>query len=302
MNKANFLARHLPETALLSVAFIWGITFPLGKYVIATVPVFSYLGVRFLIASAILFPLSRRGLKQATRYDLTVSLLIGLALFGAFAFQTMGLFYTTAGKASFANGLYAVLTPFLYFILFKTPLKKTAIVASVMACVGVAMLGGDISGLTEWDFGVTLVIISTVFTALQIVGVGRYADLVDPMLLTFLQTITVSVACLLIGFFFETWPEEISGQVWLAIIFMAVFATVVAYFVQCRVQQKISHTVTAVIISMESVFGALLSWIFLDEKFTLIMITGCCLLFAAMLIAQMDSSTDASRPKLSDRK
>lgn len=299
MGRLELKSRHIYILALTATAFIWGITFPLGKYVISATPVFLYLGVRFLIASAIVLPISYKKVRRLKRRELAVAFLIGLALFGAFAFQTMGLLYTTAGKASFANGLYAVLTPVLYFAFFRAPLKKSAVVASVLACTGVAMLGGDMSGLTSWDFGVTLVIISTIFSALQIVGIGRFAILIDPLALTLIQTVTVAFLCLLTGFCFETWPPEVSWKVWGAIIFMAVFATVVAYFIQCRVQREISHTAAAVIISLESVFGALLSWIFLDERFTLMMTIGCVLLFAAMLIAQIDPGADASRPRSS---
>lgn len=294
--RSGFFIRHLPEIALLMAAFVWGITFPLGKYIVDRIPVFTYLAIRFFIASAMLLPLSRDGLRKSTRHELTVSLIIGVSLFVAFAFQTLGLKYTTAGKTAFANGLYVILVPFLYAAFFKAPLKKSAIVAGIFACVGVTMLGGDFSGLKDWDFGVTLVVISTLFTALQIVGIGRYAALINPMALTFIQVFSVAVCCAIVAFFTEIWPDNLNGALWLSIIFLALFATVFAYFIQCRVQKEISHTASAVIISMESVFGALLSWIFLKENFTVLMTVGCILLFVAMLIAQRDTVGDDSRP------
>lgn len=294
MANSGKLHRHLPALALLSVAFIWGFTFPLGKYVVERMPLFTYLAIRFFIASALLLPFVFKRLQKTSGREIIISSVIGLMLFAAFAFQTMGLKYTTAAKASFANGLYVVLTPILYFLIFRTPLRKTAIGAAVLATAGVAMLGGDLSGLTDWDFGVTLVIISTLFTALQIVGVGRYAVSFDTTTLTFLQTVAVAVGCLIAALLYESWNWQVDASVWAAIISMAVLATVVAYFVQCRVQREIDHTVTAVIMSLESVFGALLSWIFLDESFSLTMIIGCALLFAAMLIAQIQPQRDGN--------
>ncbi|UQZ90311.1 hypothetical protein C4J81_14300 [Deltaproteobacteria bacterium Smac51] len=293
--KSGF-SKHTPELALLSVSFIWGTTFPLSKYVIESVPVFTYMAIRFFIASALLYPFARRRLALATAYDYKVSAMIGLALCGAFAFSNLGISYTTASKTAVVNGLYAVLTPFFYFLIYRAPIKRSAVIASVMAFVGMGMLGVDFSAGFDWDFGVTLVMISAVFTALQIVGVGRFAVLIDPLVLTFFQTFVSTVCCALIAVFTESWPETISFKIWAAIIFMAIFATVVAYFVQCRVQQYISHTVSAVIISTESVFGAVLAWLFLDETLTLIMLTGCVLLVAAMLIAQIDPGGDANRP------
>ena len=294
---SRFIRGHLPELALLSVAFVWGITFPLSKYVVERVPVFGYMAVRFFIASALLYPFARRRLAASSLQDFKISGLIGLALFGAFAFSTLGITYTTAAKTAVVNGLYAVLTPFFYFFLYRAAIKRSAVGASVLAFAGVALLGADFSAGFEWDFGVTLVLISTVFTALQIVGVGRFAVLIDPLILTFYQTIVSGVCCLLIALFTETWPESVDLAVWTAIVFMAVAATVLGYFIQCRVQQYINHTVSAVIISMESVFGAILSWMFLDEKMTALMVVGCLMLVGAMLLAQLDPAGDPDRPR-----
>ena len=293
----QFLRGHVPELALLLVAFVWGTTFPLSKYVVERMPVFSYMAVRFFIASTLLYPIARRRLAASTIQDFKISALIGLALFGAFAFSTLGIAYTTASKTAMVNGLYAVLTPFFYFFLYRAPVKRSAVAASFLAFAGVALLGADFSAGFDWDFGVTLVLISTVFTALQIVGVGRFAVLIDPLVLTFYQMAVSGVFCLLIAVFTETWPASVSPGVWAAIVFMALVATVLGYFIQCRVQRYINHTVSAVIISMESVFGAMLSWMFLDEKMTALMIIGCLLLVGAMLIAQIDPAGDPDRPR-----
>lgn len=276
--------------ALLMVACAWGVTFPLGKYIIERMPVYSYLTMRFLIASALLLPFARRDLRRAKAADVKVSILIGLMLFIAFAFQSQGLAHTTAAKSSFANGLYVILTPLLFSALFRAPLRKPAIIAGVLATLGTALLGGDFSGLHGWDLGVTLTVISTVFTALQIVALARYAVLIKATVLTFIQTSTVALGCLGLSLATETWTWDVGLFIWASIIFLAVFATVLAYFVQCRAQRQIDHTATAVIMSMECVFGALLAWIFLDETIGPALLVGCALLFAAMIIAQLGAA------------
>ena len=288
----DFCKRHAPKIALIIVSMIWGVTFPLGKYVIMQVPIFTYLAVRFFIAAALMAPFCRKQIRDAGTHDWVVALVIGLMLFGAFAFQTVGLHYTTAAKTSFATGLYVVFVPFLYFAIYRTPLRMAAIVAGVVGAVGLALLGGDFSGVVDWDFGVSLVLISAVFTSLQIVGVGRYARQIDPTFLTIVQIAVVSGSCAVVAYFFESWPATpIDFWGWFSIVFLAVFATVVAYFVQCRVQQHIGHTATAVILSLECVFGALLSFIFMGDPFTMQMIIGGVLLVAAMIVAQLEPSS-----------
>lgn len=283
-----FVGAHRPKLALLLVSVIWGATFPLGKYVIGFVPVFTYLGLRFFLASGVLFFVGRAQLRGAGRRDWGVAFAIGVCLFASFAFQTVGLSYTTAAKTSFATGMYVVFVPFLYFALFRTPLRWPAALAGILGAFGMALLGGDFSGLLDWDFGVTLVLVSGLFAALQIIGVARYARRINPTLLTFAQLLISAVLFSLIALAREDFPASVSPAVWLSIVFLAVFATVGAYFIQCREQQYVGHTATAVILSMECVFGALLSWMFLGEAFTLQMFAGGVLLVAAMLIAQKE--------------
>ncbi len=288
----DFCRRHAPKIALLVASFIWGITFPLGKYVIAQLPVFTYLAIRFCIAALLMYPSCRTSIRAAGRHEWGVALVIGFMLFGAFAFQTVGLDYTTAAKTSFATGLYVVFTPFLYFAIYRTPLRGTSITAGVLGVVGITLLGGDFSGLLDWDFGVTLVMISAIFTSLQIVGVGRYARKIDPGFLTIVQIAMVSACCAVLAVCLEPWPAKTPGlDIWGSILFLAMFATVFAYFVQCRVQQHISHTATAVILSMECVFGALLSFIFMGDPFTLPMLVGGVLLVLAMIVAQFEPAS-----------
>ena len=284
--------RYIPHIILLLIACIWGVTFPMGKYVIQKIPVFTYLGVRFALASLILFPLSFRSLKSMDAKSWRISLVIGFFLFLAFAFQTVGLNYTTASKVSFVTGLYVVLVPVLYYLIFGTPVKLAVIIGSILACIGLALLGGDFSGLTSWDLGVSLVVAAAVFTALQIVWIARYGWFIDSLALTFVQIFIVAICCLFVALTVETMPEKVGWDIVGCILFLSVFATVIAYFVQCRVQQQIGHTITAVIMSMEAVTGAALSWMWLGEKLSFMAVIGCLFMFAAMIITQMEPAPD----------
>ncbi|NQT69680.1 MAG: EamA family transporter, partial [Desulfobacteraceae bacterium] len=77
---ANFL--------LLVTTFFWGITFAIVKEAVEQVGVFLFLSQRFILAFAILLAiclLSRRKFKPAS---LKHGIILGLLLFGGYAFQT----------------------------------------------------------------------------------------------------------------------------------------------------------------------------------------------------------------------
>ena len=55
--------QYTAEFLLLTVTLFWGATFPLMKEAIELVPVMSFLGIRFAVASALLLLIAGRGMK-----------------------------------------------------------------------------------------------------------------------------------------------------------------------------------------------------------------------------------------------
>lgn len=279
----------LPVVGLLFVSFVWGSTFPGGKYILGALPVFTYMTARFVMAAAILLPLSWKELKAARRRDYVISGLLGLVLFTTLSLQTVALLYTTASKSSFALGIYVVLVPLLSFILYKKPLSLKIIGACLLAMAGLGLIstGEGLEGGV--DLGVIITLIGAFFLALQIVGIGRYAKEVSPMTMAFCQTLVVALLCLPISLFLENNPPlaSVDLSVWLCCFFLAAFATAISYIIQCSAQRHLDQALVAIIVSMSCVFGAFQSWLFLGEAFTWSMFAGGGLLFLAMIVAQL---------------
>ena len=99
------------DGALLFVTAVWGATFVMVQEAVAGFPVFAFLGLRFILATAVLLPFScaivdRGRLAVRTRLlpllfnqkrsrsaqtGLLPGIAVGLALFAGYAFQTFGL-------------------------------------------------------------------------------------------------------------------------------------------------------------------------------------------------------------------
>ncbi|MFH1926668.1 MAG: EamA family transporter, partial [Chloroflexota bacterium] len=109
----------MADVALLLVTLIWGSTFVMVKDVVAGFPVYRFLTIRFALATLALILLAARRLVSATKKQIGAGVLIGLFLFGGYAFQTTGLKYTTASKAGFITGLSVVLVPLLSTLLLR---------------------------------------------------------------------------------------------------------------------------------------------------------------------------------------
>ena len=99
---------------LFLAAFIWGVAFVAQSVGMDYMGPFTFNGIRFLMGSAVLFPLvyfrrkkdKEKGEKRAgLKITLTGGICCGLALGAAALLQQFGIMYTTVGKAGFITTL-----------------------------------------------------------------------------------------------------------------------------------------------------------------------------------------------------
>ncbi|MDC0195078.1 EamA family transporter, partial [Alphaproteobacteria bacterium] len=74
---------------------------------------------------------------------------------------------------------------------------------------------------------------------------------------------------------------------WFEIIYTGVFSAGVGYTLQIIAQSKASPAPAAIILSMESVFGAIAAWVLLDQFMDLNKILGCIAIFTGVIIVQI---------------
>src|SRR5437016_6111573 len=123
---------------LLGVTVVWGWTFVLVKDAIEAYPTLPFLGLRFLIAAAVMALVVRR---LPGRRVLLVGTLIGLPLAGGYLLQTVGLRFTSPGNTGLITGLFFVFTPLLDR-LFGVALRPRTLLAVLTALVGTVVLTG----------------------------------------------------------------------------------------------------------------------------------------------------------------
>ena len=139
------------DAALLLVTLIWGSTFVMVKNAVASFPVFSFLALRFAFAALALLPFvvlrprnARADLPEGKATPLrrraAAPLLLGVALFAGYAFQTAGLHLTTPAKAGFITGLSVVIVPLFSALILRQPPARNAWLGVGLAVVGLAFL------------------------------------------------------------------------------------------------------------------------------------------------------------------
>jgi drug/metabolite transporter (DMT)-like permease len=271
----------LSDLGLLTVAFVWGLTFVMVKESLLFISPFKFLFYRFALSFLLLAGLSGKRLLRLNRFILGHGALIGVFLFLGYGLQTVGLQYTTPANTGFITGLSVVIVPFLAAGLLKKPPGTYAVVGVGCAAAGLFLLSVE---KMEMDYGDLLVLLGAFAFAMHVTLVGKYVTEHDPVLLT---TIQIGMVALLS--FAASWGQQwsLNSTVVQALFITSIFATVMAFLVQNMAQRHTPPTRTAVIFATEPVFAAVCSYILTGEPFTTKKVAGCLLILTGMLIAEI---------------
>jgi drug/metabolite transporter (DMT)-like permease len=283
--KRNYWA----AAALISVAAVWGAAFVLMKDAIERQPIFDFLAFRFTIATLVMVAARPQVLKAIDKEVLSKGLVLGLLLGGGYITQTIGLSMSTAAITGFITGLYVVLTPILGWLALGQKAGKKVIWGVALATVGLALI--SINGVSI-EAGQIWVIICALLFAAHIVGLGAWSKGINSYALTVVQLAVVAVVSW-IGAFPDgvQAPTDFSG--WFAILFTALFATAVAFFVQTWAQGHMDASRVAIILTSEVVFAAVISVAVGQEVLQIKTILGGLIMIAAMLLVEWPSRKSA---------
>lgn len=283
------------DANLLLVALIWGSTFVLVQNAIAFLEPFSFNGVRFFIAAFLLggwlLLFERKQLKHLDKKLIFSGVIIGIWLFIGYAFQTLGLLYTTSSKASFITGLSVVLVPIFSIFLLKIKPSLSAIIGASIATFGLYLL--TMTDTVSLNIGDGYVFICTIGFAMHIIFTGKFSSKYPSLLLTVVQITTVAVLSTSFALFTEDWRQAIrpevllQGNVFSALFITSVFATALAFFAQTNFQKFTTPARVALIFAMEPVFAAATGFIWANERLSFSAILGCLLIFAGMVFAEL---------------
>ena len=279
----NRNSRWQAELLLLLTTFFWGVTFVVVKEAIQVTGVFVFLAQRFIAAALLMTAVCLALRRPFVPRLVGQGTVMGIFLFGGYAFQTAALLYTTASNTAFLTGLNVVLVPVLGGLFHGHRLTRPMIDGVVLATAGLYLLCMNENWL--FNTGDLLAAICAVSVALHLIYTGKYAAGSDVYWLTTIQLCVVALlstlAALLLGDRPGVWHREI---LW-ALVICVLFATVFAFFVQTAVQRLISPTHTALILCMEPVFAALFAYVTLGERFGPAGAVVAFLIFAGMILA-----------------
>ena len=283
------------EVALVGVVAVWGWTFVTVKDATESVPIFTFLALRFTVAALGFAPLlllrRRRAatLGQRTgkgRSTVGVGIGAGVILALGYALQTFGLSETASGRSGVITWISVALVPIGMGTLFHQKVRRAEWTGVVLALVGFLILGTGDAPLGAGDL---LVLGCAVAFAAHVIALGRWASGRSVVALAAAQVTTAAILFAIAAVIFEgdQGLPQIEGSAWRAVILTGLVATTLGFAVQTRAQQVASPTRIALILALEPVFALLAGHLWHDEKFGLGAILGFGLVLAGMLSAEL---------------
>lgn len=275
----------MADSALVMIALFWGFGFIAMKDGLDSFPIFWLTALRFGSASVVMMALFWNKLKDLNYKEVKAGIIIGLFLFMGFVTQTMALKYTTVGKVAFLTTVYVVLVPFCSWILYRRSPGITAFISAFLCLGGMGLLSLD-SSLSS-GIGENLTLLCAIFFAIHLMSIEYFVKEMDPVKIASIQVIVVAVCSLAAALFLEQWPSRITSSSLWSIGFASLFCTVFAFVIQSTAQKFTPSTHTAIILSLESVFGAIFGIILLGDPLNFKIAIGFLLILIAVLITEL---------------
>ena len=269
--------------ALILVTAVWGVTFVQVKDAVELYPLYAFLALRFVIASAALGPPALRRLRGLGGGGAAISSGLGLLLAAGYALQTEGLARTTVSSTGFITGLYVVFTPLLALGLFRQGIGTAAWLGVALSVAGLAMLSGIHAGSATGD---ALVLAASGVYSLQIVLLERVARRLDPVALTFVEMLAACAAFSVIAAIRSDFEVPHGWTVWGALLVTGIFASALAFLVQTWAQRRTSATRTALAFAMEPVWTAIFGYTLAGDRLGALGWGGCAAILGGIALAE----------------
>lgn len=278
---------------LFVAVLIWGSTFVAQSVGMDSVGPFTFLAVRSILAVVFLLPvIALFEIKDIKNYipkwqDKKLwlgGILCGLSLFVAASLQQVSLVDTDAGKAGFLTSLYVVLVPVIGFFLGKKP-TINVIISIFLAVAGLYLI--SCVGTATIRISDLMLLGSALAFAVQITLVERLGSNTDGLRLNVIQCLTAGVLSAIVMLFAEDVTMGGILDCSLPLLYAGVLSSGIAYSLQVLGQQHVESNTASIIMSLESVVAILCGWLILQERMTLWELTGCALVFIAVILSQI---------------
>ncbi len=282
--------------ALAALIFIWASNFSVVKFALRDMSPLAFNGMRFAVASTVLWVTVRVGGITTTIPRRHWPALIGLGVLGNTVYQILfiyGIDWTLAGNASLMLAATPIFTTLLSVMFRQERIALLAWSGVSISVVGIALVvwGGTqaVSFSSETVRGDLTVLCAAVAWSAYTVGanplVRRYGALPVTAVTMWVGGVGL-LAASVPAFLAQDW-SAVRPVSWLALIYSGAFAIALAYFIWYYSIHQIGTTRTAVYSNFIPVVALVIAWLALGELPTWLQIVGAAGIVAGTILVRL---------------
>ncbi len=263
--------------AFLAIYVIWGSTYLAIRYAVETIPPLYTAGFRHLVAGSVLLAWALAKGQRPTRAQLRASIVIG---FFFFLIGHGSLHWAEQSVPSGLASLLIAIEPIMVFLLSSAAarvwrLNGMLLAGILLGLVGVGLLvrGTGLEAGSRGSLGPIAVLIGALSWSIGIIYSRRSKLSGSPLLLSALSLLSGAVMLLTAG----TLAGEanylavahITTKSWLALGYLIVFGSIIAFTAYSWLLEHYSPTMVATHTYVNPVVAVLLGWLYGGETITL---------------------------------
>lgn len=283
------MSRQTAHLLLLLAAAFWGFGNISQKIVLDHVGPFTAVCLRCAIAAAVILPLAAMESRARKQSGFWASLVIVAASFAAaICFQQYAYLQATVTNASFLVNTCTVLTPLIAWLFLRERPGAVPMVAAVVTLAGVLLMSAG-PGWLVLNGGDLACLVSAVFYAIWMVALGRHAQRYGLPFTTALVQFLAAAVTTLPSLAMEAPRLDAIIAAGPTLAVLGIFTTAAAFGLQTYAQKYTTASRAAVIVSAESIFGAMGAFVALNERPALLVVIGALVIFSAIILVSMAS-------------
>lgn len=267
---------------MIIATIFWGGSFVFNKIGFRDIPPVTFLFLRFSLATLIMGAFCLHRLPGLNLRIIGKGAIVGLALGAVNLSFVLGVSGTTVSRAGFLNNLFVLIIPFLSFFLWRERVDRWNMTGIILALAGLWQLAwGGVEGFNRGDL---LSTVCAFFIAVHIILVSRILRDEDVYLVTLAQFATVAAIGAILVTFLPGKPFRIGPVSATALLYCAIFPTVICFTLQNTYQRYTTPTKAGLIYTLDPVWSMLGGVLFLGERLSGREWLGCALIFAAVVL------------------
>lgn len=282
---------------LLAVAMIWGFCFLFQKDCASSIGPGTFMMVRYFLSALTILPFilfleKKKAPEERIKYDkqsawYLIKLAAVLAVFQMIniLLNQGGIAYTTASKAAFLTATYMVMVPIFSLLLFKGKTPLMGWIGSVIGITGIYFL--SITGDFSINVGDLMIIGSSIFAATHFLLLQKLIQKIDGKHFICVEFFIAAIYCAFICFFIEKPSLGDLVECLDSLLIASILGGGICYMLMVTAQKYTDPTIAALIMSLESLFGAIAGVMFMGDTFTGRELFGAALLTFAVIISQL---------------